>query len=218
MSADGYYDQISVIPAELSGPDDPQVAILAELTNTLQRESVVGWLATDTAALFAADVRPGPAGDEHDPRVRLSELVETVAAGQEISPEAATYYLQLLALAAPTDKAVLSWNGWTKAVLSAAAAELVEAGLVVTGKRARAGRTHFLPGGWLDMASPHLPIEQWKMAAYGIKMVNTKGVPEFTGTLSPVPPPVQFRTAWERCVAGDGPGFTELRTTRRRRR
>ena len=35
-------------------------------------------------------------------------------------------------------------------------------GLVVEAKRPRAGRSLFLPCGWLALKAPHLPVETWK--------------------------------------------------------
>ena len=57
-----------------------------------------------------------------------------------------------------TAKNLALWNGWTPKQLAAANAELVEAELVLEAKRERAGRGHFLPGGWEALKAPHTPL------------------------------------------------------------
>ena len=92
----------------------------------------------------------GPAGDPHDPLVAVPEIVAEVANRFSVSTDSARYFLQVLALADPTDAHVRAWNGWRKSQLDKAAAPLVAQGLLVLGEHLGAGRGRFLPGAWQD--------------------------------------------------------------------
>ena len=92
----------------------------------------------------------GPAGDPHDPLVSVPEIVAEVANRFAVSTDSARYFLQVLALADPTDAHVRAWNGWRKSQLDKAAAPLVAQGLLVLGAHPGAGRGRFLPGAWQD--------------------------------------------------------------------
>jgi hypothetical protein len=161
-------------------------------------------------ALAARIASPSlPAGRfDHDPLASAPDLVRTVAAAKGLSPEAAAAWLQLLALAEPSKKAVCEWNGWSPKVYDAAMAELTRAGLVVEGKRARAGRDHFLPGGWED-GKDGPPHEPWKRALYGADP-KTGRLP-LDLLVPPKPLPALFADAWARCARGDAPAFEEVR-------
>ncbi|MDO5681689.1 MAG: hypothetical protein Q4G46_02515 [Propionibacteriaceae bacterium] len=217
------FDVLSVVPAELSGPDDPQVAVLGELSLTAFRPTPIWWITRGGLASFGAGVRPrervaGIGTAVQDPRAVVPELVTDVSAELAVSADAAAYYLQLLALAAPTDRNVQDWNDWTPRRRTKAADELVDKELLVTGKRARAGRSVFLPGGWLEMAAPDLPIEEWKATAFAlVEQSPRQWAPRLRGTPALAPTSDLFTTAWRRCTDGDGPGWQELTTTRRRR-
>ena len=92
----------------------------------------------------------GPAGEPHDPLVSAPEIVVEVANRFAVSTDSARYFLQVLALADPTDAHVRAWNGWRKSQLDKAAAPLVVQGLLVLGAHPGAGRGRFLPGAWQD--------------------------------------------------------------------
>ena len=92
----------------------------------------------------------GPVGDPHDPLVSAPEIVAEVANRFAVSTDSARYFLQVLALADPTDAHVRAWNGWRKSQLDKAAAPLVAQGLLVLGAHPGAGRGRFLPGAWQD--------------------------------------------------------------------
>ena len=92
----------------------------------------------------------GPAGDPHDPLVAVPEIVAEVANRFSVSTDSARYFLQVLALADPTDAHVRAWNGWRKSQLDKAAAPLVVQGLLALGEHPGAGRGRFLPGAWQD--------------------------------------------------------------------
>lgn len=92
----------------------------------------------------------GPAGEPHDPLVSAPEIVAEVANRFAVSTDSARYFLQVLALADPTDAHVRAWNGWRKSQLDKAAAPLVVQGLLVLDEHPGAGRGRFLPGAWQD--------------------------------------------------------------------
>jgi len=140
-----------------------------------------------------------------------------------VSEDAARYYLQLLAWPDPTDKNIRRWNAWKKADIVRAGSELVAAGKVVEGKRPRSGRSYFLPGGWVEKvhkSDGQLPIEVWKLPAFGIEQTGLKGEfePQLGIAVAPLPPTEWFAKCWERSQSDDAPQFAELETTRRRRR
>lgn len=144
-----------------------------------------------------------PAAYAQDPLLSVPDLVEAVAAASTVDSDVAALYLQLLALPDPTDANVARWTGWKPARLRAARTALAATDLVVSAKRARAGRSLFLPGGWLALASPHLPLESWKAPLFG----TTEAVLCPLGTVEDL-----FRAAWRRIENGDRPAYEELRT------
>ncbi|MGC4812224.1 hypothetical protein ACLQ29_17010 [Micromonospora sp. DT228] len=184
-----------LVPARLSGPQDPALSFVSgPVADTLRLV-----LAPDIAAVLSTP--DGASGDHRDPRVSAPDLVDTVAAHTGLDRDSAGYYLQLLALPNPTDGNVRAWNAWKPAALKHAQAALLDSGLVVAGKRERAGRGVFLPGGWIAAKSPTPPMESWKQSLYlflnGLTLV-TRTTPEL------------FRTAWDRVTAGDEPRYLDL--------
>lgn len=151
----------------------------------------------DRMAARAADTPVPPGGYETDPSLSAPDLVAEVAGTLGVGADAAALHLQLLALARPTDRNVRRWNGWTAARHKAAQAELVAAGAVVGDKRARAGRTAFLPGEWTDLKAPHLPLETAKLDGH-LAWAAGKGLySPLLRLLSPLPPHELFAGAWE---------------------
>lgn len=166
--------------------------------------------------------QPGK-GEPRDPLVSAPDLVATAASTLGVSEDAARYYLQLLVWPDPTDKNIRRWNAWKKADIVRAGSELVAAGKVVEGKRPRSGRSYFLPGGWVEKvhkSDGQLPIEVWKLPAFGIEQTGPKGEfePQLGIAVAPLPPTEWFAKCWERSQSDDAPQFAELETTRRRRR
>lgn len=183
----------------------------------LQRlRRAVPLLSGDVAPLLAWLRRPGT-GWGQDPLVSAPATVAAVRAELGLDEGPARYWLQLLALHAPTDADVDRWNGWSARDRERAAAPLVAQGLVVKAKRARARRAHFLPGGWLEAAAPHLPMEVWKAPLYALRDAP-RVEPVHEAVVAEVPPGELFEAAWERFAAGDRPGYEELRTQPYRRR
>lgn len=86
-----------------------------------------------------------------------------------------------------------------------ARAELAATALVVEAKRSQAGRTLFLPCGWLERGAPGLPLETWKERLYPVAGA-TRALPH-------LPVPALFAAAWARVRGGDdAPAFEELDT------
>ncbi|WP_432840715.1 hypothetical protein [Dactylosporangium sp. CA-092794] len=208
--ATGYWRQVRLRPARLDGLADPRAdALLAAVGGT--SAALVALRAVAGSDLDAWLEAPPEA--PHDPSRSAPELVEQVARRHGIGADAATLYLQLLALPDPTDRNVAAWTGWKPARLKAARAELASGELVVEAKRPRAGRSLFLPGGWLAWRAPLPPLERWKLPL----LIGATDQGTRLGALVPLAPaPKLFHLAWARVVDGDHPRFEEL-TTRGRR-
>ncbi|PWS42756.1 hypothetical protein DKT74_20370, partial [Streptomyces sp. ZEA17I] len=136
---------------------------------------------------------------EADPRHSCPELVERVAEELGVGTDAAALHLQLATLAAPTDRNVRRWNGWSAEQHRQAAAELLATDAVVEAKRARAGRTLFLPGDWTEIGAPHLPLEKAKLATHAVwPLYGDRVVAPFVRILPTAPLHEMFTEAWER--------------------
>ncbi|WP_328498562.1 hypothetical protein OHS59_41890 [Streptomyces sp. NBC_00414] len=213
-----YGDRETVLlrPAALTGPDDAVLGLLSGLVGPDRDgglQALRSILADELAHALKAGADPeGPAGYAQDPTVAAPALVAEVAEAHGLGEDAATLYLQLLALPDPTDRNCARWTGWRPARLKKARAELAATDLVVEAKRPRAGRTLFLPCGWRDLKSPALPVETWKESLYPIRE-STRAVPF-------LPVPELFARAWQRVRDGDVPAYEKLttRATRKGRR
>ena len=165
----------------------------------------------------AEDLRVVRPGAPKDPLSSAPHVVADVQKALGLPQDAARYWLQILALADPTDANIHTWNTWTRKQRLKATGPLLEAGLLVQAKRARAGRTVFLPGGWQEATSPHKPMEVWKAPFYDL--LNTPKVTPRHHTVTPLTTlTTLYEDAWHRYATGDTPGYTELRTTPYRRR
>jgi hypothetical protein len=131
-------------------------------------------LSPGVAALVAnAAATPVAAGgSELDPRLSAPALVDEVAAKRKLDRDAATLYLQLLALVDCGDAPIRELNGWTQAKHKKAAAALVTAGLVIETKHPRANRKFVIDSPWETLFPPHPACEQQKLPLYGARMVN----------------------------------------------
>jgi len=164
----------------------------------------------------AEDLRVVRPGAPKDPLSSAPHVVADVQKALGLPQDAARYWLQILALADPTDANIHTWNTWTRKQRLKATEPLLEAGLLVQAKRARAGRTAFLPGGWQEATSPHKPMEVWKAPFYDL--LNTPKVTPRHHTVTPLTTlTTLYEDAWHRYTTGDTPGYTELRTTPYRR-
>jgi hypothetical protein len=135
-------------------------------------------------------------------------LVKAVGATHDLDEDGAVAYLQLLALPDPTTKNMRLWNDWTAGRLKKALTALTARELVIAAKRSRAGRGHFLPGGWVEKKTPHLPFETWKLPFYGLAGFS---VPlPFEAVLPLAPLHRVFERAWARVEAGDPPAYEKV--------
>ncbi|GAA3771579.1 hypothetical protein GCM10022225_68550 [Plantactinospora mayteni] len=193
-------------PALLTGDD--RCRRLLDVCQYPEALDVVRWLLGEDCDRMLSRIRSGalPEGAfEADPSVTVPDLVAEVSERFDLKPEPAALYLQLLTLLNPTDRHVRRWNGWQPVRHKQAVAALVERGLVVEAKRARAGRGVFLPGGWTEWAKPSLPLETWKADLYGLKLYH--GEVTSDGVFWPHRPlPELYATAWQRVRTGDQPG------------
>ncbi|MGW1884848.1 hypothetical protein [Streptomyces sp. NPDC001970] len=183
------------------GPGGQALDLLAAIAGeTLPLRALRTLLSEEFAALVGAD---GPAGAQQDPLLSVPELVAEAAGRFGLTEDAAALHLMLLALPDPTDRNVAEWTGWKPARLKKARAELAATDLVVEAKRARAGRTLYLPGGWVEQKTPRLPAESWKTALLPW---------DLRGFVVPDRPVAElYAAAWQRVVSGDAPGFEEFR-------
>ncbi|MFI1399921.1 hypothetical protein [Streptomyces sp. NPDC020681] len=204
------WDSVWVRPAALmtgqtAGPGHPALKLLAGLAGEKAALTALRTvLSEEFEALVTANDRAAEA--IFSPQCPAHSVPELVAAAVErfgLSEDAAALYLMLLALPDPTDRNQAEWTGWKPARLKKARAELAATDLVVEAKRARAGRSLFLPGGWREQKTPMLPAETWKAP-----LVPWLG----QGFVVPDRPvPELFAAAWRRIVAGDAPGFEEFK-------
>ncbi|MEU2411851.1 hypothetical protein FKO01_57775 [Mesorhizobium sp. B2-3-3] len=204
----GNHEKLLVRPARLEGPEDPAFG-LVEGTVAPYRMSELGalriLLGKEIDALVSAGAPDGtPHHPAQDPTHTVPDLVTEAAEALGLSPDAAALYLMLLALPDPTDRNCARWTEWKPARIKRARAELAATDLVVEAKRSRAGRTLFLPCGWLERSAPGLPLETWKERLYPVE--------GYARTLPGIPVPELFATAWARTRGGDAPAFEELET------
>jgi hypothetical protein len=175
------------------------------------------------AALLAdpGDPQAGERGKDgtwwpQDPGRSVPDLVTEAAKEYGVGEDAATLYLMLLAMPDPTDRMTARWTGWKPARLKAARAELAATDLVVEATRTRAGRSLFLPGGWVDPKAPRLPLERWKEPLFDGLLSGEAALP---AAIAPTEPAADlYRRAWQLVQEGGGPRFEELKVRRGRRR
>jgi hypothetical protein len=165
-------------------------------------------------AILAKNV---PAGEwPQNPNHTAPAVLESIRKKQKLGEEAAVLYAQLLALPDPTNAKIATWNGWSAAQVKKAAAELVDRKLVLEATRARAGRSVFLPGEWMELKSPWLPIENWKLA----HLIECDIDP---GIACPAGGPIVLRpfedlfsAAWKRVLDGDEPRYEEAKRKKKK--
>ncbi|ROP34850.1 hypothetical protein [Saccharothrix texasensis] len=203
------YCRLVVRPGLVEPADRELFVALTALAGGQDVQRMLDRLADDRLTALCAVPAPegvDPAAYHQDPMVSVPALVAEVAARFGLTEDAAALYLQLLALPDPTDANVARWTGWKPARLRQARTALAATDLVLTAKRARAGRSLFLPGGWLALSAPHLPLEGWKAPMFDY----ANGQP---GAIVPREPVADlFARAWQRVLDGDAPAYEELRT------
>ncbi|MFI5801281.1 hypothetical protein [Streptomyces sp. NPDC051561] len=204
----GDNERLLIRPAGLAGPEDPAFGLVEgtvgpHLTGDLFALRTL--LGDEADALASAGAPDGsPQHPAQDPTRTAPELVDRAADTLGLSADAAALYLMLLALPDPTDRNCVRWTEWKPARVKKARAELAATALVVEAKRSRAGRSLFLPCGWLERSAPGLPLETWKERLYPV--VGS------TRTLPHLPVPALYAAAWARVRGGDAPAFEELDT------
>jgi hypothetical protein len=191
----------------LLGPDHAAALLTAQ------------FLAQGAAAMAerVTDTPVPPGGWEANPIQSCPELVKEVEAALSLEEDAAILYLQVLALHEPTSKNLGRWNGWSPTRLKKASAALVQNGLVVEGTRARAGRAIFLPGHWVELKAPNLPLEAWKLPLYEITMEKNVATFPLDRVVALRPLHDVFKAAWDRLKSGDRPGFEAVSSGKPRR-
>jgi hypothetical protein len=146
----------------------------------------------------AVDTPLPEGGSELDPRLSAPAVVDAVMARRGLDRDAATLYLQLLALVDCGDAPIRDLDGWSQAKHKKAAATLVAAGLVREEKLPRANRKFVLDSPWEQLFPPHPAMEHQKLPLYGARM--ERGVLAAPlGRLLPLHPLHEvFADAWQR--------------------
>ena len=191
------YDYVCLI-------DQLMFGLLTELPADIQQE-------VDASKQVESD---GEQRWPHDPRQSVPQILEKLAKHLKLDEEPAALYLQMLALPDPTQRNIIKWNGWTTGRYKKAVEPLEKKELIFQAKRARAGRSYFLPGGWQPLAKPNLPIELWKLELYDRSFKSEVGsglfvpfgriLPWFSFTKL-------FEQAWLRIKNGETPQYEEVR-------
>ncbi|MDJ1640595.1 hypothetical protein [Streptomyces pakalii] len=218
LLAPGYGDseRLLIRPAGLEGSDDPVFGLVEGTVGPHRTGDLLALRALLGPESDALASGGAPDGSAHhpaqDPTRTVPDLVAEAADALALSADAAALYLMLLALPDPTDRNCVRWTEWKPARVKKARAELAATDLVVEAKRSRAGRTLFLPCGWLERGAPGLPLETWKEGLYPVA--------GSARTLPHLPVPALYAAAWARVRSGDAPAFEELNTraTRKGRR
>ncbi|PWI12679.1 DNA-binding protein [Streptomyces sp. Act143] len=194
---------------------DNQQPYAAEVALRLVRDQRFAALLADPGEPIAGDRDKEGTWWPQDPGRSVPELITQAAKEYGLGEDAATLYLMLLAMPDPTDRMTARWTGWKPARLKAARAELAAGDLVVEATRTRAGRSLFLPGGWVEQSAPRVPLERWKLPLFG--EAADENAP--FGVIVPLEPAADlYRRAWQRVQDGDAPRFEELKRARRGRR
>lgn len=204
----GSNEKLLIRPAGLAGPDDPALGLVEGTVGQYGTGDLLALralLGEETDALVSAGAPDGsPCHPAQDPTRAVPHLVTEAAEVLGLSEDAAALYLMLLALPDPTDRNCVRWTEWKPARVKKARTELAATDLVVEAKRSRAGRTLFLPCGWLERGAPGLPLETWKERLYPVA--------GSARTLPHLPVSALFAAAWARVRGGDAPAFEELDT------
>ncbi|HEX4420208.1 MAG TPA: hypothetical protein VH165_19970 [Kofleriaceae bacterium] len=200
-------------PARIAADDAANLALVrdaAELHYPMQTFPWSGlyhvWqaaLSPGVAALVAN--APGtpvaPGSTELDPRQSAPAIVDAVVARHKLDRDAATLYLQLLALVDCGDAPTRELNGWSQAKHKKAAATLVSAGLVIETKHPRANRKFVIDSPWEQLFPPHPACEHQKLPLYGARM-ERGALAAPLGRLVPLRPLSEiFAAAWQAAPA-----------------
>lgn len=206
----GHSLHIAFRPARVARLDEDEelFKLATSMNGRAHGLETVAFLSSDGCRAIVARIAdtPVPRGKyEADPRASIPQTVARAAKKLSLDEDAAALYLQLLGLPEPTAKAIQRFNDWTPKAYKRAAEALAEQGLVVAGKRERAGREIFLPGAWVKRTGKDLPIEAWKLPLYAMK----HGA--LARSLPVLPIHETMERAWKRIEDGDKPALEEVR-------
>jgi uncharacterized protein (TIGR02996 family) len=197
-------------PAKLTANDRSRLPVELSYPNAIYpwASMLPVYSVVDTAGVKALVARAGASpvdGCELDPRLSVPALVAEVMKARKIDEDAATLYLQLLALVDCADVFTREINDWTAAQHKKAGTKLVAAKLVRDDKQPRANRKYTLPGTWEKLFAPHPAVERWKLELYGARL-ERKALAAPLGRLVPLQPIHElFAAAWARVASADAP-------------
>jgi len=152
-----------------------------------------------------------------NPLLTAPGVVEEIRKKWKLTEDAGVLYAQLLALPDTTTANLRQWNDWSAARVKKAAVVLTEKDLVLEAKRSRAGRDIFLPGEWIELKSPWLPIEAWKISHLLEQDLEITEPYPFGGPLVLRPFEDLFAAAWQRIKDGDEPRYEEVKRKRKKK-
>lgn len=136
---------------------------------------------------------------EADPRVSVPELVAEVSETLDLNEDAAALYLQLMTLPDPSVERIRRYDGWSKARYDDAARALLRRVLIVQARYDGTKREHFLPEEIAFPAAPAVPLEQSKLALYGLEENERGKLAAPYGVVLPLRPLDElFTEAWSR--------------------
>ncbi len=219
--AEGYQTHLAFRPGQLKSEKDVErLSHMYELAYNMQESEEsrslesVKRIRSEGYQAICDRIKKTPVpegGYETNPELSVPDLAREVEKKHKLSREAATLYLQFLTLPDCTTANIKTWNDWTTAAFNKAAKELEKKTLVLSAKRARAGRNYFLPGGWEALKIPHLPLETWKLPLYEITRNSEGGLVVPLGRILPLQPVDElFQAAWQRILNGEEPAYEEV--------
>ncbi len=148
----------------------------------------------------AANTPLAAGSSELDPRLSAPAIVDQVAAKHGLDRDAATLYLQTLALVDCSDVMTREVDGFTQTKQKKAQTAIVNANLASETKQPRANRKLALPGGWETLFPPHPAVEPWKLPLYQAEMKNGALAAPLGRVLPLVPIHELFAAAWQRAL------------------
>jgi hypothetical protein len=165
-------------------------------------------------SILAKDVPKG--AWPQNPLTAAASVVQAIQKKYKLAEDAAVLYAQMLALPDPTTSNVCTWNDWNAARVKKASAELVGRKLVLEATRARAGRSVFLPGEWMELKAPWLPIERWKLSHLVERDGDRAVFNPVGGPMALRPFEDLFSAAWQRVFDGDAPRYEEVKRKKKK--
>jgi len=197
-------------PARIPATDSDNLARVREAAELHYPTQTFPWsglyhvwqaaLSPGVAALVAraADSPVAAGGSELDPRLSAPAVVDAIQGRHSLDRDAATLYLQILALVDCGDAPIRELDGWTQTKHKKAAAALVSAGLVLEQKHPRANRKFVLDSPWEQLFPPHPAVERVKLPLYDARMENG-ALAAPLGRVLPLRPLHEiFAAAWQR--------------------